>query len=165
MRYKKLARYATVLAALAAPLITGSSWAGEQETASITPRQSAAYRDVSRPHGVAKEIVNRLQYEENVINTSEDWKDDKALPLPARRPQTGARSTVLVPTSTAKRNRTIGRRRTVHAGATGLTTVPLPTLVDIILIKGASYEKPIFNSIICCSNSVSQLGRLCINAT
>jgi hypothetical protein len=37
-----------------------------------------------------KNVVNRLQNEENVINASERWKDDKALPLPAQMFRMGA---------------------------------------------------------------------------
>jgi len=37
-----------------------------------------------------KNVVNRLQNEENVIKASEHWKDDKALPLPAQMFRMGA---------------------------------------------------------------------------
>ena len=66
---------------------------GEEETASITPKQMAdalhAVMEADRTV-YAKEIVNRLQYEEKVIKASEHWKDDKALPLPAQFMRLGA---------------------------------------------------------------------------
>ena len=37
-----------------------------------------------------KNVVNRLQNEDNVIKASEHWKDDKALPLPAQMFRMGA---------------------------------------------------------------------------
>ncbi len=37
-----------------------------------------------------KQVVNRLQNEENVIKASEHWKDDRALPLPAQMFRMGA---------------------------------------------------------------------------
>jgi hypothetical protein len=37
-----------------------------------------------------KEVVNRLQNEEQVISASEHWKDEKALPLPAQMFRMGA---------------------------------------------------------------------------
>jgi hypothetical protein len=37
-----------------------------------------------------KNVVNRLQNQENVIKASEHWKDDKALPLPAQMFRMGA---------------------------------------------------------------------------
>lgn len=37
-----------------------------------------------------KNVVNRLQNEEKVIKASEQWKDDKALPLPAQMFRMGA---------------------------------------------------------------------------
>jgi len=91
MRFKKLASYATVLAA--ASFITGSSWGDEEETAIFTPKQMAdalhAVMEADRTV-YAKEIVNRLQDEERVIKASEHWKDDKALPLPAQFMRLGA---------------------------------------------------------------------------
>ncbi|MGH8470747.1 MAG: Tll0287-like domain-containing protein [Gammaproteobacteria bacterium] len=90
MRFKKFASNATVLAA---SLITVSSWGGEEETASITPKQMAdalhAVMEADRTV-YGKEIVNRLQDEEKVIKASEHWKDDKALPLPAQFMRLGA---------------------------------------------------------------------------
>ncbi len=91
MLFKKFASCAAVLAA--ASLIAVASWGGEEETASITPRQMAdalhAVMEADRTV-YAKEIVNRLQYEEKVIKASEHWQDDKALPLPAQFMRLGA---------------------------------------------------------------------------
>ncbi|MGH8507604.1 MAG: Tll0287-like domain-containing protein [Gammaproteobacteria bacterium] len=91
MKSKKLAAYAAALAA--ASLLALSARGGEEETASITLKQMAdALHTVMEADRTvyAKEIVNRLQYEENVIKASEHWKDDKALPLPAQFLRLGA---------------------------------------------------------------------------
>jgi hypothetical protein len=61
--------------------------------ASITPQQMAdALHAVMESDRTVytKNVVNRLQNEENVIKASEHWKDDKALPLPAQMFRMGA---------------------------------------------------------------------------
>jgi Protein of unknown function (DUF3365) len=61
--------------------------------AGITPQQMAdALHAVMESDRVVytRQVVNRLQNEENVIKASEHWKDDKALPLPAQMFRMGA---------------------------------------------------------------------------
>ena len=59
----------------------------------ITPQQmaDALHAVMESDRAVyTKNVVNRLQNEENVILASEHWKDEKALPLPAQMFRMGA---------------------------------------------------------------------------
>jgi hypothetical protein len=63
------------------------------EAAGISPQQMAdALHAVMESDRIVytKQVVNRLQNDENVIKASEHWKDDKALPLPAQMFRMGA---------------------------------------------------------------------------
>ena len=63
------------------------------EATGITPQQMAdALHAVMESDRIVytRQVVNRLQNEENVIKASEHWKDDKALPLPAQMFRMGA---------------------------------------------------------------------------
>ena len=79
-------------ALLAAGLITLAGCGGEQE-ASVTPRQMAdslhAVMEADRTV-YTQRVVNRLVNEEGVIEASEHWQDDRALPLPAQMFRMGA---------------------------------------------------------------------------
>ena len=78
------------IAALA-PLALGCSQA--PAPTGITPRQMAdALHAVMESDRTVytRNVVNRLQNDENVIKASEHWKDDKALPLPAQMFRMGA---------------------------------------------------------------------------
>ena len=78
------------IAALA-PLALGCSQA--PAPTGITPRQMAdALHAVMESDRTVytRNVVNRLQNDENVIKASEHWKDDKALPLPAQMFRFGA---------------------------------------------------------------------------
>lgn len=64
-----------------------SSGCGSKDASSISPQKMAdALHAVMESDRTVytKNVVNRLQNEENVIKASEHWKDDKALPLPAQ---------------------------------------------------------------------------------
>jgi hypothetical protein len=66
---------------------------GAKESSGISPQQMAdALHAVMESDRTVytKNVVNRLQNEENVIKASEHWKDDKALPLPAQMFRMGA---------------------------------------------------------------------------
>ncbi len=60
---------------------------GDKSSGGITPKAmtDALHMVMEADRTVyAKDIVDRLQYQEKVIKASEHWKDDKALPLPAQ---------------------------------------------------------------------------------
>jgi hypothetical protein len=66
---------------------------GSESSGSISPQQMAdALHAVMESDRTVytKNVVNRLQNEENVIKASEHWKDEKALPLPAQMFRMGA---------------------------------------------------------------------------
>ena len=68
-------------------LLTAACGRTERTDDSVTPRQMAdALHAVMEADRVVytRNVVNRLQNEENVIKASEHWKEDKALPLPAQ---------------------------------------------------------------------------------
>jgi hypothetical protein len=81
---------AATLLALALPVLG----CGAQGSApAITPQQMAdALHAVMESDRTVytRQVVNRLQNEEQVIKASEHWKDDKALPLPAQMFRMGA---------------------------------------------------------------------------
>lgn len=65
----------------------------ETKPAGFTPQQmaDALFTVMASDRGVyTKQVVNRLQNEDQVIKASEHWKDDKALPLPAQMFRMGA---------------------------------------------------------------------------
>ena len=73
---------------------TSSSSAGTSApAAAVTPQQMAdalhAVMEADRTV-YTRNVVNRLQNEEKVIQASEHWQDDKALPLPAQMFRMGA---------------------------------------------------------------------------
>jgi hypothetical protein len=75
-------------------VVTCQSGCGSGESdASISPQKMAdALHAVMESDRIVytKNVVNRLQNEENVIKASEHWKDEKALPLPAQMFRMGA---------------------------------------------------------------------------
>jgi hypothetical protein len=92
-RIEALVRRTRMLAApaLALALIGGCGKA--EPAARITPRKMAdsLYAVMAANRAVyAREVVGRLQDEENVIKASEHFRDDKALPLPAQMFRMGA---------------------------------------------------------------------------
>ncbi len=66
---------------------------GEQQAAGVSPKLMAdslhAVMEADRTV-YTKKVVNRLVKEDKVIKASENWKDDKALPLPAQMFRFGA---------------------------------------------------------------------------
>lgn len=65
----------------------------ETKPAGFTPQQmaDALFTVMASDRAVyTKQVVNRLQNEDQVIKASEHWKDDKALPLPAQMFRMGA---------------------------------------------------------------------------
>ena len=67
--------------------------AGARRTRSITPQKlaDALHAVMAADRAVyAREVVERLQDQENVIRASEHYRDDKALPLPAQMFRMGA---------------------------------------------------------------------------
>jgi hypothetical protein len=86
-------RSSWLLSALGASVALLACQQGEPAATGITPQQMAdALHAVMESDRVVytKQVVNRLQNEENVIKASEHWKDDKALPLPAQMFRMGA---------------------------------------------------------------------------
>ena len=88
-----------VLAAVAALAVLGATLTGcdsadaKPAAAGFTPKQMAdgLFVVMSSDRAVyTKQVVNRLQNEEQVITASEHWKDEKALPLPAQMFRMGA---------------------------------------------------------------------------
>jgi hypothetical protein len=85
---------------LTAALLPGMSGCGGSTTATtepaaqgISPRKMAdALHAVMESDRTVytRNVVNRLQNEEEIIKASEHWKDDKALPLPAQMFRMGA---------------------------------------------------------------------------
>ena len=79
-----------LVTALAAAPLAGC---GGDDSASVTPRRMAdslhAVMEADRTV-YTQRVVNRLANEEGVIEASEHWKDDKALPLPAQMFRMGA---------------------------------------------------------------------------
>jgi hypothetical protein len=78
-------------AIVAAVAVAGCRRHEPRET--ITPKQmaDALYATLSADRAVyAREVVDRLQDQENVIHASERYRDDKALPLPAQMFRMGA---------------------------------------------------------------------------
>lgn len=86
---KKLVTASTLLTAT---LIAGCS-GGEPASSGISPQKMAdalhAVMEADRTV-YTKKVINRLVKEEKVIKASEQWKDDKALPLPAQMFRFGA---------------------------------------------------------------------------
>lgn len=79
--------------ALICVTLTQAACGSKEPAAGITPQQMAdALHAVMESDRTVytKNVVNRLQNEENVIKASEHWKDDKALPLPAQMFRMGA---------------------------------------------------------------------------
>lgn len=84
--------------AVAAAVVAVISGCGKSEVAitkpaGFTPQQmaDALFTVMASDRGVyTKQVVNRLQNEDQVIKASEHWKDDKALPLPAQMFRMGA---------------------------------------------------------------------------
>ena len=77
---------------LAAPILLACQ-SGKGEGGGIAPQQmaDALHAVMASDRTVyTKQVVNRLQNEEQVIKASEHWKDDKALPLPAQMFRMGA---------------------------------------------------------------------------
>jgi len=92
---KYLTALAVVLAlvALAATLTGCGSAEAKPTAAGFSPQQMADGLFVVMASDRAvytKQVVNRLQNEEQVITASEHWKDEKALPLPAQMFRMGA---------------------------------------------------------------------------
>lgn len=84
-----------------AAVVVLSAWAAlvagcgktEVKSAGFTPKQMAdgLFAVMSSDRAVyTKQVVNRLQNEDQVIKASEHWKDEKALPLPAQMFRMGA---------------------------------------------------------------------------
>jgi hypothetical protein len=94
MKYRTpiLAAAATAAAAVVA-VATGCGRTGSAAPPGFTPKQmaDALFTVMSADRAVyTKQVVNRLQNEEKIINASEHWQDDKALPLPAQMFRMGA---------------------------------------------------------------------------
>jgi Protein of unknown function (DUF3365) len=80
----------TVLATLiaAAPLAVSAD-----RSVAVQQMADALYAVLEADRSVyTKNVVNRLQNEDKVIEASESWKDDKALPLPAQMFRMGSES-------------------------------------------------------------------------
>lgn len=86
-------RHAVIPVALGTTLLAGC---GGDEPQGISPQRMAdalhAVMEADRTVYTQK-VVNRLQNEQDVIDASEHWKDDKALPLPAQMFRMGAELT------------------------------------------------------------------------
>lgn len=83
----------TVAAALTLTTGCNKTEAAAPKPSGFTPHQmaDALFTVMSSDRAVyTKQVVNRLQNEEQVIKASEHWKDDKALPLPAQMFRMGA---------------------------------------------------------------------------
>ena len=84
---------AVAVGGLTAAACGAASTASEAPAASVTPKQMAdalhAVMEADRTV-YTRNVVNRLQNDEKVIEASEHWQDDKALPLPAQMFRMGA---------------------------------------------------------------------------
>ena len=80
----RLGMRAAVLAGLAAPALAADGVSYRQMADALHAVMEADRTVYTRI------VVNRLQNEEKVINASEHWQDDKALPLPAQMFRMGA---------------------------------------------------------------------------
>ena len=97
MKSRNMKPVVTVTSALAAlafvVLIAGCSKTETVAASGFTPQQmaDALFTVMSADRAVyTRNVVNRLQNEEQVIKASEHWQDDKALPLPAQMFRMGA---------------------------------------------------------------------------
>ena len=82
-----------VAIAIAAGTNLGCSKSNAKESSGISPQlmADALHAVLESDRTVyTKQVVNRLQNQENVIKASEHWQDDKALPLPAQMFRMGA---------------------------------------------------------------------------
>jgi hypothetical protein len=86
---------ATLLTVLVAAPLSACKPAAPPPSAAVTTRRraftAALFEVMSADREVyTKQVVNRLQNEEKVINATEHWKDEKTLPLPAQMFRMGA---------------------------------------------------------------------------
>ena len=84
-----------MIAAVAGGLVgcSGESGKEQDDSARVSPKTmaDALYAVIQSDRTVyARQVVHRLQDEEEVIRASEHWKDEKALPLPAQMFRMGA---------------------------------------------------------------------------
>src|SRR5262249_8252753 len=83
MSMKSISQSGVLLAAIA----LGAGCGAKGDAGGINPQTmaDALHAVMSADRTVyTKEVVNRLQNQENVIKASEHWKDEKTLPLPAQ---------------------------------------------------------------------------------
>src|SRR5262245_45362683 len=79
--------------ALVAAITLGAGCGAKTEAGGISPQLMAdsLHAVMSADRAVyTREVVNRLQNQENVIKATEHWKDEKTLPLPAQMFRMGA---------------------------------------------------------------------------
>jgi hypothetical protein len=86
MHMKKSTAIAIKTTLLATLVVAGAPLAVSAErNVPVQKMADALYAVLEADRSVyTKNVVNRLQNEEKVIEASESWKDDKALPLPAQ---------------------------------------------------------------------------------